>query len=384
MKLTLLRLLFLTFFLSPSLVIAQEATPPTDHATPSQPAQPSPPSDSTEPATPSPAQPANPTPTEEPRVSDPKIKADILKEEGTTLFVEWTKLENKETDRSLLEQAAQKFRQAILFSPEPRFYFNLCYTLHFLGKYREAIVACESVEALHPSEKIRKKTAGQLATLRKTVAEMDRNPNSNTHTRPPKALPMMQSEPKDAGKYTWSAGAGFMAFGASVGDIDGIYGKSGYGLSLNASLMVLKDQLIGTRAYIDVLDVPNGAQDIVLHGVTLGIGVYKHIKIKPKLYATPFLGMHWATLGAGGSDLSSAQDTTQTTGFRFQGAITYVTGSKNEHAISLGLDINTFAGANDSGGSSLGLTQGGAYAGLLLSYTYRDSKPLRTNFFGLE
>src|SRR3990172_5055095 len=63
-------------------------------------------------------------------------KADKLNNEGQELF-----------GKGQYEPAVQKFRESILFSTEGRFYFNLCYTLNKMSKYRDAITACEAVAA---------------------------------------------------------------------------------------------------------------------------------------------------------------------------------------------------------------------------------------------
>jgi hypothetical protein len=54
--------------------------------------------------------------------------------------------QGKERIRQLdLEGAAEFFRQAIVLSQDPRFYFNLCYTLEKSGKLVEARDACDAV-----------------------------------------------------------------------------------------------------------------------------------------------------------------------------------------------------------------------------------------------
>ena len=94
--------------------------------------------------------------------TDPAKRADQLNEEGKQLF-----------GKNDFAGAAQKFRQAILFSPEGRFYFNLCFVLDKMGKYREALTACEAVAPNGASNPLKEKTDKVIATDRQTAVVVD-------------------------------------------------------------------------------------------------------------------------------------------------------------------------------------------------------------------
>jgi hypothetical protein len=65
--------------------------------------------------------------------------------------------------------AVEKFRQATMLSPEGRYYFNLCYALHQLGHYREALTACRAVETNGADPDVLEKAAIVIEDLEKRV-----------------------------------------------------------------------------------------------------------------------------------------------------------------------------------------------------------------------
>ena len=64
----------------------------------------------------------------------PAKQADTLNEQGKAL-----------SRAKKYDQASDKFRQAIVLSPEGRFYLNLCMSLYQAGKLGEANNACRAV-----------------------------------------------------------------------------------------------------------------------------------------------------------------------------------------------------------------------------------------------
>src|SRR5687768_15694577 len=55
------------------------------------------------------------------------------------------------------EGAAESFRAAIALVADPRYYYNLCYTLHRAGKLREAHAACEMAAASNQDPRLHAK-----------------------------------------------------------------------------------------------------------------------------------------------------------------------------------------------------------------------------------
>jgi hypothetical protein len=68
------------------------------------------------------------------------------------------------------EGAASRFRAAIALVPDPRFYFNLCYTLDRAGKLREARSACE-VAAAGKDARLAEKARGRLVVIERAIAD---------------------------------------------------------------------------------------------------------------------------------------------------------------------------------------------------------------------
>jgi hypothetical protein len=72
-------------------------------------------------------------------------------------------------EKNDLPGAVEKFRQATVLSPEGKYYFNLCYALHQLGRYREALTACRAVEANGAAPDVLEKARIVLEDLEKRV-----------------------------------------------------------------------------------------------------------------------------------------------------------------------------------------------------------------------
>lgn len=69
-----------------------------------------------------------------------------------------------------LDGAAAKFRDAIELSPDPRYYFNLCYVLEKLGELREARAACQVVIDADTDAALEGKASGTLAAIDAALA----------------------------------------------------------------------------------------------------------------------------------------------------------------------------------------------------------------------
>lgn len=86
--------------------------------------------------------------------SDVRARAEALNDEGRTLV------------RVLdFDAAAAKFRAAIELQPDPRYYFNLCFTLEKAGALREARAACEVVVGGGAEERLEDKARTRLEAI---------------------------------------------------------------------------------------------------------------------------------------------------------------------------------------------------------------------------
>jgi hypothetical protein len=85
----------------------------------------------------------------------PAQRADELNDEGKQLY-----------KAGKAEAAVGKFRQAVVLSPEGRFYFNVCFVLDKLGRHRDAITACEAITADNASQELVAKAGQFIEQLR--------------------------------------------------------------------------------------------------------------------------------------------------------------------------------------------------------------------------
>src|SRR5262245_21361899 len=88
----------------------------------------------------------------------PADKADELNEQGKELY--------RKGDKA---GAADKFRQAIVLSPEARFYYNLCAMLDEMGRLNEALTACEAVAANGASQALIDKTQTRIEGIKQRL-----------------------------------------------------------------------------------------------------------------------------------------------------------------------------------------------------------------------
>lgn len=87
-----------------------------------------------------------------------RARADKLNDEGKALIQQVN-----------FEAAAEKFRAAIAISADPRYYFNLCYTLDRQGKLREAKAACEAVAAGGSDARLVEKARNRLVEIDRAI-----------------------------------------------------------------------------------------------------------------------------------------------------------------------------------------------------------------------
>lgn len=88
-------------------------------------------------------------------VTDNVVEAERLNDEGKALF--------KAAD---INGAVAKFQAAAELAPDPRYYFNLCFSYEALKQFDEAQRQCQEVLDRHPTDRLRKKAEQRIARIR--------------------------------------------------------------------------------------------------------------------------------------------------------------------------------------------------------------------------
>ena len=345
----------------------------------------------------------------------PAERANQLNEDAKELF-------RKED----LDGAANKFRQAIVLSPEGRFYFNLCYIYEKQGKLREALTACDAVKPNGADDRLIKKTDALIALIeprlpakpappRDPVTDPVTDPNADPITDPaiatdpnadPNADPptdpsygtgpadpitdppdgIVQAPPPGAETYRWGAGIELAAVSSTVGAEDA-YGSSGGQLKLHADFLIFKDRMMGVSPYLHFTQVSSGEGFVneSLDIVDIGGAVYKHFPYRV-FEITPIGGAHIAVIQP---ESINERINMVTIGLRAEVAISYAFGSNLQHVVSLTPGVNLYFPASGGGGgiepNDYGLDVAGSTVTIAIGYTHRFTTPFgRTPLITLE
>jgi hypothetical protein len=363
----------------------------------------------------------------------PQKRAEALNKEGHDLLF---------TDPAA---AAGKFRQAIILSPEGRFYYNLCVALSTTGDLGNALMACDAVEGNGATPELKAKTQQVIAKIKEQIKKGGQNPdeveaigkqpqnnppnnnppndpnnpnnnpnnpnnnpnnnppndpnnpNNNPNNPPPNNPPIANdpnldkfrgapaltvSAPKH--EYTYTAGAALEFGGANVGD-SGTYAKAMGGIRLFGDLLFAPDMKVGGEGYLDFMTIPKDDSSAdSLSMFDLGAGIYKHF-CAGHICVTPLAGLHVVGYAPG---MSSASSDYASVGVRGQVQLAYAFGTRFEHVLgaTIGGDFDLKPIGNDSAAAeSFGLSRGGGLFMLSLGYTYRFNTPFGSSpFFQLE
>jgi len=340
----------------------------------------------------------------------PQDKAEQLNKEGQELF-----------NQHDFNGAAQKFKEAILFSPEGRFYFNLCYTLNKAGQYRDAITACENVEKYQASNPLIEKANALLEALREHVKNTNQDPNyvppdntnnggngdggdtgdgnngggggtgdGNANVPPPPAPGGVVEKPaaQPLGQYKWAVGGELGGVRTSVGDSD-LYARAAPQFRLHADFIVSEAHHFGLQPYMQITPVgpnPDSVDDYNMSIIDLGGALYQHHRINDHLW------WHWlggVQLSLINPDQTIGSDAIATFGGRAQGGISYLFGDHGQHVLTANADLNLYLpGAGGTSGldpSDYGLDSAGATFGINIGYTLRFAQPFGSSpVFTLE
>jgi len=309
------------------------------------------------------------------------------------------------------EGAYRKFREAATLSPEGRFFFNACYALNFLGRYEEAIQACEQVAATGADARLVDKTRQALASLREKAAAGRRDGEGRVATgrtpdggrrasdvdvsgagRPPSPAglgpdPFVEGRaPRPRDGYTWSIGGavgaiGNVDVGREVADGAGgdreIYGAGGGDFRLFANFIVSEKTRLGLQGSLGFGTLrpgdDNATGDSLLLG-DIGAAVFLHVPLAGRVALTPLLGPFLSVQKPGGLSQGFIAG-----GARAELGISYGFGRRGEHAISLIPAWNLyFPASGDVEGltpADFGLDVTHSTFGLAAGYAYRFSTP---------
>lgn len=323
-------------------------------------------------------------------------RAAQLNDEGKKLWLE-------EKD---LPGAVEKFRQATVLSPEGRYYFNLCYALHQLGRYRDALTACEAVEPNSNDAELVKKANIVLDDLRQrlppdsgqsppdTDPDSDGTQNPDTGDNqdpdqggdpdgygdgdqgygsepPPGPLPGLQGAAGPTDDYEWALGGELGLVGNGLG-AEGRYGGAGGILKLQASFMWLSEQRIGVQPYLHISQIgaesDTGAETLQI--VDVGGAIFKHFPYR-SMYLTPLVGAHVSALQPG---LGIAEPVVKL-GLRAEVGVAWLLGKSGNHVISVTPTLNVYSATTGVDADLEGLAGGGVTFALTAGYTMRFTTP---------
>jgi tetratricopeptide (TPR) repeat protein len=331
----------------------------------------------------------------------PAERAEQLNDEG-----------RKFVDKQQYDEAASKFRQAIVLSPEGRFYFNLCVALYYLNKLRDAITACEAVEPNGASIPLIERAQKSLEQIRAQLAEhgdpgpdpaygdpddpdypgdpdhhgdpgVGHQPRPDPNRRPPPLAGVEQQAPQD--EYKWSLGGELGFVGNSLG-ADNYYADGGISFRGFINFPVLPAPQVGLQGFLGVTHIGANASD-PLQILDLGGALYWHMWSNKGIYLTALGGVHGSFMQP---ESFSDEATLIAMGFRGELQAAYRFGPTMEHGLTATLGLTGYTRAVEltagaSAPDNFGLHKGGSTIGLTFGYTYHFSTPFGSSpIFVLE
>ena len=313
-------------------------------------------------------------------------EAERLNEQGKALFAE-----------KRYEEAYGKFRDAAGLSAEGRFFFNQCYALNFLGRYQDAIAACEQVKPAGADAELQAKADRALVSLREKLAAQqatapppaDPDPAGQPPPEPtppppgqPAPDPFVATQQAGApGAYAWSLGVQLDMFAnggiGHVGDTH-IYAPGGAMLRLFGNFIVSDAHRLGIQGYAGFGGLPPHKDDNPegegLAMVDLGAAAFMHRRLGGNLYMTPLAGLHLA--------VQQPQELSQGyigLGMRAELAFAWLFGQSGEHAFAITPGVNVYfpSGGEVDGfeAETYGFDKTRSTVGVGVGYTYRFSTP---------
>ncbi|WP_428261364.1 tetratricopeptide repeat protein [Haliangium sp.] len=320
--------------------------------------------------------------------------------------------------------AAEKFRQATLLSPEGRYYFNLCYALYQLSRYREARTACQSVQRNTTDERLLEKSdlvlqdiasrlpnepppdpgpdgtdPGDPGTDPGTDPDADPydpdpydpdadpgDPGSDPYdpndpggegqpigyqgpgSAPPAVVPGLERTAKPNDEYSWSLGASIGFLGASIGR-EGDYAGSGVNVQFDANFIIAPRRQLGLQGYLGITQVAEDLAPSAITIVDIGAAAFKHIR-RQRFYVTPLAGAHLTLMQP-----EDALEGVATGGLHGQVSFSWILGAQRNHVLSVSPTLNLYFPGSGIDAEAFGLDEASATIAVNFGYTLRFMTP---------
>jgi len=308
--------------------------------------------------------------------------------------------------------AIDKYRQAIVLSPEGRFYLNLCVAYYQIGEFGLALQSCDAVKTAGADATTMENTAKVTAKVEGKIRELGKDPNDIRNPPPPDTTgggttgtggtgtggggggdvtggggaaggtgpvdtsqfrgapqPSLYTAKPPTHDYTWSVGGELYGFGGQVGAAD-YYGSSGAGLRLHADYIVVPQRRIGVSGFLGFNGVgadENAASGENLTIIDIGAAAFAHLGCSGRFCFTPLAGL----MISGMQPESTGEQVAFTAlGIRLEGGLSYALGTKFEHVVTAALGANIYSKSF------------GDYDGMTADYYGLDT-PGRTIYFGV-
>lgn len=339
-------------------------------------------------------------------------RAAALNDRGKKLFA----------DKKYFE-AYKLFKQATELDPKGKYFFNECFTLNFLERYRDAVAACEQVEPNGADADLVDKTNGLLTELRKRVPpepgpgdnpDNPDNPDVNNPDNPdvnnpdnpdnPDVDPNNPDDPNgpvsggtpppgpvqpdafikggapDIQSYKWSVGGELgpmvnLGIGNDSGDQQ--FAAGGFYLRGFANFLLSEQRRFGIQgslAFTTLTPGDNSFDDTGISVIDVGGGAYKHFPLGRNMVLTPLVGV----------GLSLFQPELSTEFFaggtaRLESSFAFLFGSRGQHVISVTPALNVYSAASGNieagAAEDFNLDKPSASITISLGYSLRFATP---------
>jgi tetratricopeptide (TPR) repeat protein len=349
------------------------------------------------------------------------------------------------SDPPKYQEAIEKYHQAIVLSPEGRFYFNLCVAYYSIGEFGLALQSCDAVATAGADAKLQEKTAKILKQVEDQIRAMGKDPEDLRRANngggggdggggdggggdggggdggggdggggdggggdgggggggagggggggepvdtnefkgaPPPSLFTAKPPSHD---YTWSVGGELYGMSGKFGATEA-YASGGAGFRVHADYVIVPARRIGLQGYLGFNQVGEGVLNDTLSIVDFGLAAYMHAYCTGRICVTPLVGAH---IGGMQPESTGTEVRFAALGVRLEGAVSYSLGMKYEHVLALTPGLQFYLpSVGDYDGMDpvdFGLDKGSSAFYLGLGYTYRFDTPFgQAPFITLE
>lgn len=294
-------------------------------------------------------------------------------------------------------EASAKFQEAVARVPEAKYFFNLCTSRFWEGKFGEALTACNAVANNNPPAELQAKTDKLIGDIKSEAQKQgvdvqpigggggdpnacvnpgdpgcqqpplpegcDANPQDPACQAPPPphhgAPPQYAvGRPPSQGvfsrraadnRYTWTLGADLFGGGGQIGQRDA-YGSASGGFRIKSDFMLNPAARFGAQGYLQYTQFGKG-EDQSFNVSSLGIidiggALYKHLCPRgvERLCLTPLAGLHLAAMSPANMQNEFGETIFNYIGVgaRLEMAAQYAFGTRLEHVLSVQLGVNMY------------------------------------------